>query len=975
MRRLWLNLALSFLVLLLPTSAVMAIPGDFNLDGTVDLIDLDTFDAAYRTNNDSCDLDEYNDGDTFVNVVDAAVFAYHYGRAEADAAITAITPIAVGDPLPLTITDADEHELIHAQDTVVVVVTNLATGETETVILAETGLRTGIFTVTGGLTTSGNSADSVSSSGTLYLTPDDSGTVYYIDNDWAADTDLIYFNVASGTVAETDGSFESPEDIWYAGFPLTVFINDPDQNQDPTEAETVPFVATNLSTGETETYIAIEDGPNSDTFSGDFITSSDTADSISSSGTMWIQSNDSVEITYTDPDDPSDSSSDSVTFVPQNSASITLQALVIAGDNILCEVDDSDENEDDGTAETVTVTVMNGNTGETETFVLTETGNATGIFDTGIPTSVNASDSVSGNGILYTAPSDSVLAYYVDNDCPPDSDSVMVFINSQRLPDFVAALRVTVSRDTGTVYAVTPVSATSDIITVWVDAIDSDGTIVNNQMLEHLVSINYNFVPIEIRIDGAAVGWNVLTSDTVISNPFGCQFTIADTQAEALTISCSTTGFENDVYTNQNTDGHINFVEPGTIYGDFYRDIVGPIDPSIVSFIKAVDPMTGKRISSTGSIYRLNHTAGDNFTIRRLLPGTYDLHIEPLSPLLEPEYNSEVGINLPNVGDDIDANDQILATYADRGSLMGDIFVQPGGITPAAAGIDEMVAYLSWDDTTLPNSTLASFDAGDAITGYGSINDFSFPAEVAVIGDIASNLEATADSTYYINILGLDVDGYKLYMSDPIPAQVIDGLDRQVDINLQQVMLTQFITFNNSMASYDSTNVAPVYQWQFWEFDPDDYFFTIEVTDRADSILWKVTGIPEATTQMTYGNVTAGTEVIGAQPLEQNQVYKWTVRAGLTHNPQVGVQNFIYSYNGYTPDTTIMQGSFSADSFTDFMDDVDGGIAALQAMTEDALTELSQMDPEELLEYEPTDNTGQPLTVGAYFVTRQRIVP
>jgi len=103
-------------------------------------------------------------------------------------------------------------------------------------------------------------------------------------------------------------------------------------------------------------------------------------------------------------------------MIPDTATSYGTSPLTVStSDSIAPVVSDSDQNLNGDAVETVTVTITNWMTGETEILTLTETGKNTGVFDIGgLTLSILPGDSTSGSGKLYVKPGDTVTAKYTD---------------------------------------------------------------------------------------------------------------------------------------------------------------------------------------------------------------------------------------------------------------------------------------------------------------------------------------------------------------------------------------------------------------------------------------------------------------------------------------------------------------------------------------------------------------------------------
>ena len=95
-------------------------------------------------------------------------------------------------------------------------------------------------------------------------------------------------------------------------------------------------------------------------------------------------------------------------------ATISISSPTRPGDGILVTVDDADRNTNSSSVDSVTCTVVNDATGESETITATETGAATGEFTATLPTVYGAAAGLNGDGTLVTRAGDTATASYVD---------------------------------------------------------------------------------------------------------------------------------------------------------------------------------------------------------------------------------------------------------------------------------------------------------------------------------------------------------------------------------------------------------------------------------------------------------------------------------------------------------------------------------------------------------------------------------
>jgi uncharacterized repeat protein (TIGR01451 family) len=100
----------------------------------------------------------------------------------------------------------------------------------------------------------------------------------------------------------------------------------------------------------------------------------------------------------------------------------------LGGDFIYLQVTDLDQNVDPAVAETITVVLKDLNSGDTETFILTETGPNTGMFRSiAIPTSLDPKQS--GDGKLTVTPDSQVQATYTDPLDPSPVSTALALID------------------------------------------------------------------------------------------------------------------------------------------------------------------------------------------------------------------------------------------------------------------------------------------------------------------------------------------------------------------------------------------------------------------------------------------------------------------------------------------------------------------------------------------------------------------
>ena len=104
-----------------------------------------------------------------------------------------------------------------------------------------------------------------------------------------------------------------------------------------------------------------------------------------------------------------------ITFLQVNTAGVLVPVSTYhAGQQIYVQVQDLDQNVDPYTLQTVTITLVDSITGDTETIVLTETGPNTGIFLGSIASATPLGGATPNNGILSVAQGSKLAAKYID---------------------------------------------------------------------------------------------------------------------------------------------------------------------------------------------------------------------------------------------------------------------------------------------------------------------------------------------------------------------------------------------------------------------------------------------------------------------------------------------------------------------------------------------------------------------------------
>ena len=116
-------------------------------------------------------------------------------------------------------------------------------------------------------------------------------------------------------------------DTYAGGVQVCVRVTDIDQNTDPLVVETVTAIITS-SSGDSETITLTETGPNTGVFTA-CIPASTTGGVGNNSGTLNAPLGSALTVTYVDPTDPTDTSSDAAT-VPNNTAAVSVVKTLVS---------------------------------------------------------------------------------------------------------------------------------------------------------------------------------------------------------------------------------------------------------------------------------------------------------------------------------------------------------------------------------------------------------------------------------------------------------------------------------------------------------------------------------------------------------------------------------------------------------------------------------------------------------------------
>lgn len=208
-----------------------------------------------------------------------------------DGTLSAPGELTSAGGVPVTVTDPDANQDASQRDTISVVIRNTTTGETETLVLEETDVDTGVFT--GVLPTQFGESPGASDDGVLTLKGGDGVSVTYVDA--IADNgqpNVVRSHTAAVLTGHTANVVVALEPI-IAGDPISVRVTDPDLAGHGTLAVTATSPLGDRAT------IELQEMDTPGTFSGNVSTtwseSADAGDQI-----VQVLGGQSVTMTYTD---------------------------------------------------------------------------------------------------------------------------------------------------------------------------------------------------------------------------------------------------------------------------------------------------------------------------------------------------------------------------------------------------------------------------------------------------------------------------------------------------------------------------------------------------------------------------------------------------------------------------------------------------------------------------------------------------
>ena len=352
--------------------------------------------------------------------------------------------LGVGELIYVTIRDDDENLSASVAETITCTITDGVTGDfIQNLLLTETGVDTGIFRNVVGVDS--EIEVPITTDAVLQTAGGSTITVEYQDSEDAGDytstTATMNIRPIGGITQFTDIAGVSRTSYLIATELIYVTVTDSSINTDATTVETVAVDIVTSLTGDYESIVLTEISSNSNIFRNTLGLTSVVDVATASDGVLQTQGGDTIMVTYTDPVEPTDISSDTATMqrMPTNSAVEFIVATgpapatpetthIIRVDRILVEVYDPDENADPSAIDQVTVTITSPQSTDVETLDCYETGPNTGYFQSLTADGIFSDIIIPtvADGTFQTVyPSDLVVTY-VDNDDISDqaTDSV-----------------------------------------------------------------------------------------------------------------------------------------------------------------------------------------------------------------------------------------------------------------------------------------------------------------------------------------------------------------------------------------------------------------------------------------------------------------------------------------------------------------------------------------------------------------------
>jgi hypothetical protein len=354
------------------------------------------------------------------------------------------------DGIYVTVKDNDENVNSGSAEQVTVRITD-ETGDQVLLTLEETMPNTGVFRNSTGLQ---STTDTVDTGDDVLQTQGGSTiTVNYTDDDDGTDTgsDTATMGTESATRFTDSGGVDA---IQYAiGVEgIYVTVEDADQNTDSSLAETISVTVTDSETGDEETLTLTETGVDTGLFRNTEGLPSTSEAGSSGDGTLNTAGGSIITAVYVD-DAEADTTSDTATMIGRTPSTTSftdhlgewLQEYYLGTQLIFVTVEDADENINPNVAETVSVTVTDAQTMDSETLTLYETGADTGVFRNRV--GLASTQELSGtpdNNLLETQPDNIITARYTDDDHPGDASSATATMTESDQPPDLLVTDITV---------------------------------------------------------------------------------------------------------------------------------------------------------------------------------------------------------------------------------------------------------------------------------------------------------------------------------------------------------------------------------------------------------------------------------------------------------------------------------------------------------------------------------------------------
>lgn len=346
------------------------------------------------------------------------------------------------DGIFVQVSDSDRNLSSGVAETVNVTVTDPNTGDRERLTLTETGINTGVFRNTTGLTSTRQFTGAV---GNNVLETVDLASIRadYTDPGNGADSTFAVATMRDRRASQTrftDVFGTAKTNFTIASELVFVTVTDANVNADANLAERVNVTIAVGTTGDSETFELVETGISTGIFRNQtgITTRSGTA---AANGQLDGSANTSITATYTDPRDPTDSTASTANLRAAPTGSVVnftnqvgtvVSEYRIGSELIFVTVTDADENESPSVVDTVTVNLVDGRTGDAQSLTLSETGANTGVFRNTAGLTSQVAPVVANDGIIQTANSATVSANYRDND--DTSDSTAGFVTMRLAP-------------------------------------------------------------------------------------------------------------------------------------------------------------------------------------------------------------------------------------------------------------------------------------------------------------------------------------------------------------------------------------------------------------------------------------------------------------------------------------------------------------------------------------------------------------